>query len=458
MKHRITALGLVVAFSSLGLFACASATKTTGTLAPNETLGADDAAIRLVDTYVGALALDRARSGWRTRLPPPPRPSFDPHARYYWTLETNRGPLKFRLRPDVAPLHVASTAYLTRAGFFEGLRFHRIVPGFVVQSGCPIGDGRGSPGYVLPAEPSARLRHDAPGVLSSANSGPGTEGSQFFVTLQRASHLDGRHTVFGRLVAGEETLRKIEKQGSASGDPRRPVVIRNARITVARGRPIELAPDPSRAAPEAVVEIRAFIDAMPIDRTDPRWRVQLPRPPRFAFDPQREYAVVLDTTEGALRFRLWTGVAPLHATSFLYLTLLGFYDGLTFHRVIPDFMAQGGCPRGDGHGTPGYRFGGEFRTGVGHSRRGLLCAANRGPGTDGCQFFVSFVPLPHLDGKNTLFGELVEGRETLDRIESLGTRLGTPARPIVIRSARVEVDGEPVPGLGTPPLPRTPSG
>jgi cyclophilin family peptidyl-prolyl cis-trans isomerase len=131
----------------------------------------------------------------------------------------------------------------------------------------------------------------------------------------------------------------------------------------------------------------------------------------------------------------------MHVSSTIYLSRLGFYDGITFHRVIPGFMAQGGDPLGNGRGGPGYKYAGEFDKRVKHDRPGLLSMANAGPGTDGSQFFLTFVPTPHLNGKHTIFGEVVEGMETVKEIER--RRLpgsSTGQEPLVINHARIEVE------------------
>jgi cyclophilin family peptidyl-prolyl cis-trans isomerase len=128
----------------------------------------------------------------------------------------------------------------------------------------------------------------------------------------------------------------------------------------------------------------------------------------------------------------------MHVSSTIYLTKLGYYDGLAFHRVIQGFMAQGGCPVGRGTGGPGYEYDGEFDANVRHDRPGLLSMANRGPGTDGSQFFLTFVPTPHLDNNHTIFGEIVDGMETLAALESAGSSSGATTTPLVIEKATIQ--------------------
>jgi cyclophilin family peptidyl-prolyl cis-trans isomerase len=108
--------------------------------------------------------------------------------------------------------------------------------------------------------------------------------------------------------------------------------------------------------------------------------------------------------------------------------------------VIDGFMAQGGCPLGTGTGGPGYKYDGEFSRAVRHDRKGLLSMANAGPGTDGSQFFLTFVPTPHLDGKHTIFGEVTEGMDTLSALEQRGTRSGTTTEPLKMIRTSIEVE------------------
>lgn len=147
----------------------------------------------------------------------------------------------------------------------------------------------------------------------------------------------------------------------------------------------------------------------------------------------------METNKGPVKIELLPDVAPMHVTSFIYLSRLGFYDGLAFHRVITGFMAQGGCPLGTGTGGPGYEYDGEFSPSVKHDVPGLLSMANAGPGTDGSQFFLTFVPTPWLDGKHTIYGKVVEGMDTLKKLEAAGSRGGTPTEPLEIEKVTIEV-------------------
>jgi cyclophilin family peptidyl-prolyl cis-trans isomerase len=145
------------------------------------------------------------------------------------------------------------------------------------------------------------------------------------------------------------------------------------------------------------------------------------------------------TNKGTILIKFLPGVAPMHVTNFLYLTKLGFYDGITFHRVITGFMAQGGCPLGTGTGSPGYGFNGEFSPSVKHDRGSLLSMANAGPGTDGSQFFLTFVATPWLDGKHTIFGEVVEGTDVVKKLEAAGSQSGRTSEPLSMEKVTVEV-------------------
>ncbi len=124
-----------------------------------------------------------------------------------------------------------------------------------------------------------------------------------------------------------------------------------------------------------------------------------------------ELTAIMETDKGTIRLRLFADKTPVTVANFVNLAQRGYYDGLNFHRVIDDFMIQGGCPNGDGRGGPGYDFEDECTPDLRHDKPGKLSMANAGPCTNGSQFFITHVPTPHLDGKHTVFGEVLESAD-----------------------------------------------
>jgi cyclophilin family peptidyl-prolyl cis-trans isomerase len=148
--------------------------------------------------------------------PMPPTGALDLTKSYSARFKTERGEILCELFAADAPMTVENFVNLARAGFYAGTTFHRVIPGFMAQGGDPTGTGTGGPGYSFRDELSVKRRHDGPGVLSMANAGPNTNGSQFFLTFGPTPHLDGRHTVFGRVTSGLDVLRSIRER-----DPQR---------------------------------------------------------------------------------------------------------------------------------------------------------------------------------------------------------------------------------------------
>jgi cyclophilin family peptidyl-prolyl cis-trans isomerase len=219
--------GLSVLASALFCFAAATA-------AADDLDSAPDPLIAAVDALIAELDLDKSDRRWKSKVPAPVgRAAFDPEKTYYWILETNRGDLKIELFTKSAPLHVLSTVYLTRLGFYDDLKFHRIIPDFMAQGGDPTGTGKGGAGYQYGGEFDPELSHNKAGIVSMANGGPDTDSSQFFIMFGSAVRLNGRHTIFGKLTDdGKSILSKIERAGTKSGKPKRRVYIRKATISV----------------------------------------------------------------------------------------------------------------------------------------------------------------------------------------------------------------------------------
>ncbi len=130
-------------------------------------------------------------------------------------------------------------------------------------------------------------------------------------------------------------------------------------------------------------------------------------------DTEKSYYATIKTEKGDIRLLLFDDEAPMTVNNFVFLARQGFYNGCTFHRVIPGFMAQAGDPTGTGSGGPGYTFSDEFNPSLSHDSAGTLSMANRGPDTNGSQFFITYAPQPHLDGRHSVFGKAIEGMEVL---------------------------------------------
>lgn len=139
-------------------------------------------------------------------------------------------------------------------------------------------------------------------------------------------------------------------------------------------------------------------------------------PPPMTIDPNKRYTATIETTKGKMVVELFAKQVPKTINNFVFLSRQGFYNGTTFHRVLPGFMAQGGDPTGTGAGGPGYEFGDEFSPTLKHDSPGILSMANAGPNTNGSQFFITYVPTPWLDGRHSVFGKVVEGQSVLNAL------------------------------------------
>ena len=153
---------------------------------------------------------DLQRSGQRQFRAPPER-VIDTNKTYTATMKTDHGDIVIDLAAKDAPITVNNFVYLACVGFYDGLSFHRVISNFMVQGGCPLGTGTGGPGYQFADEFHPAWRHSGPGMLSMANAGPGTNGSQFFITHTAQPHLDDRHSVFGKVTAGMDAVRAVRQ-------------------------------------------------------------------------------------------------------------------------------------------------------------------------------------------------------------------------------------------------------
>jgi len=140
---------------------------------------------------------------------------------------------------------------------------------------------------------------------------------------------------------------------------------------------------------------------------------QWSKPPELTIDPTKTYSAILHTEKGDITIQFYADKVPNTINNFVFLARQGFYDGTIFHRVIADFMAQGGDPTGTGRGGPGYQLKDEFNSKLRHSQPGVMSMANAGPNTNGSQFFITYAPTPWLDNKHSVFGQVVKGMDVV---------------------------------------------
>ena len=166
---------------------------------------------------------------------------------------------------------------------------------------------------------------------------------------------------------------------------------------------------------------------------------QYARPPEMTIDPDAQYAADIQTNQGTITVELFADEAPITVNNFVFLARQSFYDGVLFHRVIPNFMIQGGDPTGTGGGGPGYQFEDEIVPSLTFDRAGLLAMANAGPGTNGSQFFITVAPTPHLTGAHTIFGQVTAGQAIADTISvSRSDQSSRPIEEVIIQHIEIK--------------------
>jgi cyclophilin family peptidyl-prolyl cis-trans isomerase len=174
------------------------------------------------------------------------------------------------------------------------------------------------------------------------------------------------------------------------------------------------------------------------DAIPPGQRPTYEEPPEMMIDTTKTYVATMHTSEGTIVLDLFADRTPVTVNNFVTLACDGFYDRLTFHRIVPGFVIQGGDPKGDGTGGPGYQFQDEIVPSLTFDGPGLLAMANSGPNTNGSQFFITLGPAEHLNGKHTIFGEVAEGKDVVDAIAGVELNGETPAQPVFIEKISID--------------------
>ncbi len=229
MKPMILISALATA---LFLIACSLPTSPTPTSAPTSAPVAQPTAQSSSSSNASSANQSKQSAGSSKKYAAPPQMSIDSSAGYTAKIKTNKGNIVIELFPASAPKTVNNFVFLANEGFYNGIIFHRVIPNFMIQGGDPTGTGTSGPGYKFEDEIDPKLGFEKPGILAMANSGPNTNGSQFFITTASTPHLNGNHTIFGKVLEGQDVADTISTVPAGRGNkPNQPVVIQGIEIT-----------------------------------------------------------------------------------------------------------------------------------------------------------------------------------------------------------------------------------
>lgn len=350
----------------------------------------------------------------------------------------DHGTIVVELFPDVAPITVANFQKLVGDGFYDGLTFHRVIENFMIQGGDPNGNGTGGSDEEITGEFTANgiannLSH-VRGVISMARSDdPDSASSQFFICHADSTHLDGSYAAFGRVIYGLDVVDSIAtvQTNYMNNKPVKAVTIQSIDFVTLKETPETVAP--TTMAPEE----EPFNDTLP---TPPA----IDDPTKIKVSESATNYVAIEVAEhGTIVVELFPDVAPITVANFKKLVGEGFYDGLIFHRVIENFMIQGGDPKGDGTGGSPEKIKGEFsangvKNDLSHLR-GVISMARNSISMDSAssQFFICHADSTFLDGDYAAFGRVIYGLDTVDSIATVSTDSSDkPTTDVKITSVR----------------------
>lgn len=363
-----------------------------------------------------------------------PAMEIDPAKYYYATFKTNRGDIKVQLFADRAPLTVNNFVFLARQGFYDNTSFHRVLDGFMAQGGDPTGSGAGGPGYQFADEFFPGLVFDRPGLLAMANSGPGTNGSQFFITFVPTPHLNELHTIFGEVIEGEEVLSRLTRrdpsqQPSFVGDELYTVLIEESDASILATP----TPSPPTATPTTTPTPYA-----PTSLEGARPLATVPAPervnyfntvPEMVIDTALTYTATISTTKGNMTVMLYDDLAPVSVNNFVVLANLGYYDETPVSLVQPDDSIIIGAPDDNPLNDAGYKLPAEIGA-VQETNIGAITYIPMEQAPDGTilssssQLLIALVQPPvQINAQLAFFGQVIEGVEILPQLTTEDTIL-----------------------------------
>jgi cyclophilin family peptidyl-prolyl cis-trans isomerase len=355
----------------------------------------------------------------------PPPMTIDPETYYYATLVTEKGDVRVQLFADRAPMTVNNFVFLAREGYYDNTTFHRVLDDFMAQAGDPSGTGAGGPGYQFRDEFYPGLVFDKPGQLAMANAGPGTNGSQFFITFIPTDWLTNRHTIFGEVLEGFEVLDALTRRDPQvnpgfDGDILLTVLIEEGgESELATPTPAPPTPTPTVTptpfAPSSLAPDDLLSGDRPLAQIEPAERTgYFNSPPEMVIDPEQTYTAIIRTSQGEITVNLYADEAPTAVNNFVVLASLGFFDGTPINDISPDQAMIIGSPGNDPESDAGYSFeselGGEREWGIGAV--GYLPVPDPFTGrlfANSSQLIIAFiVPPPESAFQISFFGEVAE--------------------------------------------------
>ncbi len=441
VRSTVTALLLVL---TLLLSACGnSAAETPATAEPaapaavEAPAAADTPVPAATDTPVpapaAAVPVQPAGAGAASQLAPearngmysaPPEMSIDLSKVYYATLKTAKGDIRAQLFADRAPVTVNNFVFLAREGFYDNTTFHRVLEGFMAQAGDPAGTGAGGPGYQFQDEFAPGLGFDRPNLLAMANSGPGTNGSQFFITFAPTDWLNNLHTIFGEVVGGQEvlaqiTLRDPNQNPGTPGDTLLTVEIEESDVSELP-TPMPPPPTPTPFAPSSIAPSDLTAGDKPLAQLSMEERSSyFNTAPEMVIDTAISYTAMIVTSKGAMTVTLDSAESPASVNNFVLLASLGFYDGTPVNEVTPEQVVIIGAPENVPTSDAGYIFSGEVGSAKAWGLGALAFLPSQNPttgelGSNSSQLLIALAPPPiEANAQLSFFGEVTGGLDVL---------------------------------------------
>ena len=440
-RPTVSAIRWIVSVLLLALLlsACSNSTAETPATAEPAAPAAVEAPAP-TDTPVpapaAALPVQPAGSGAASQLQPearngmysaPPEMSIDLSKVYYATLKTEKGDIRVQLFADRVPLTINNFVFLAREGFYDNTTFHRVLDGFMAQAGDPTGTGAGGPGYQFRDEFVPGLGFDRPNLLAMANSGPGTNGSQFFITFAPTDWLNNLHTIFGEVISGQDVLAQITRRDpnanpATPGDTLLTIEIEESDVSELP-TPLPPPPTPTPFAPSSIAPSDLSGGEKPLAQLPMEERSgYFNTAPEMVIDAAATYTATIITSKGALTVTLYAAEAPAAVNNFVLLASLGFYDGTPINEVTPEQVVIIGAPENVPDSHAGYFFSGELSSTRAWSVGALAFLPAQDPTTgelvsNSSQMLIALsAPPAEATAQLGFFGEVVEGIDVLNSL------------------------------------------